>query len=134
MTAPPSVGVSKYMKLETGKLVEVLPQPPTSGADMRTLNLRLGESGSVLGITITPLETLEDSRCPADVQCVWAGRVRLRATLTSGMGTAEQVFELGTPITTEAERITLSDVSPAPLSGTSIAESDYRFTFFVEKK
>lgn len=34
------------------------------------------------GLTVTPLEVLEDSRCPANVDCVWAGQVRLRVNVS----------------------------------------------------
>jgi hypothetical protein len=34
------------------------------------------------GLTIRPLEVIEDSRCPANVACVWAGRLRLRAEVS----------------------------------------------------
>ena len=134
MTTQPSVGVSKYVKLVAGKLVEVTPLPAPGGADTGILILHVGESGTSRGATITPLEVLEDSRCPSDVQCIWAGRVRLRTQLKSGLGTSEQVFEIGTPITTEAETITLTEVSPAPNTQVKFSPSDYRFTFSVEKK
>lgn len=34
------------------------------------------------GLNVRPIEVLEDSRCPADVTCVWAGRLRLRASVS----------------------------------------------------
>ena len=34
------------------------------------------------GLTVRPLEVIEDSRCPANVTCVWAGRLRLRAQVS----------------------------------------------------
>ncbi len=35
------------------------------------------------GLTVRPIATIEDSRCPGNVQCLWAGRLRIRA-LVSG--------------------------------------------------
>lgn len=98
------------------------------------IELRLGELGSVEAVSITPLEVLEDSRCPVDVQCIWAGTVRLRATLASGLGTADQVFPLGETITTEVEEVTLVEVRPAPRSTVTIKDSEYRFVFKVNKR
>jgi hypothetical protein len=48
------------------------------------------------------------------------------------MGSASQVFLLGEPVTTEAEKVTLVEVTPQRVSSKTIAPSDYRFTFKVE--
>jgi hypothetical protein len=106
--------------------------PKTATGD--TITLALGEAGVVNGVTITPREVLEDSRCAKDVQCVWAGRVRVRATLSSGLGTADQEFLVGEPVTTEAEAVTLLSADPAPVSTRTIAASEYRFTFKAVKQ
>lgn len=95
---------------------------------------RIGQEISVLGVRITPLKVLEDSRCPIDVQCIQAGTVRLQTRLVSGLGTAQQEFKLGQVITTEAEEVTLVQVLPAPKAGVKIAEGDYVFTFKVTKR
>ena len=47
------------------------PPGPTAG---------LGQAGEVNGLRFRPLEVIEDSRCPARVQCVWAGRLVLHLT------------------------------------------------------
>lgn len=99
-----------------------------------TLEARLGETVSAFGVVITPEVLLEDSRCPTDVVCIQAGTVRVRAALMSGMGNAVQEFKLGETYTTEAENVTLSAVTPAPLSTSSIEESEYQFTFVVEAR
>jgi len=98
------------------------------------IETRIDEGAGALGVKVTPLEILEDSRCPMDVQCIQAGTVRVRATLESGLGTADQVFVLNQPITTEAEEVTLVSVSPMPEAGIEIAEKDYIFIFQVEKR
>jgi hypothetical protein len=99
-----------------------------------TLEAKLGESVSAFGVTITPKEVLEDSRCPKGVQCIWAGRVRVLATLSSGLGTADQEFTLGDAVTTEAEEIAFASVTPAPLAGVEIRPEQYRFTFEVRAR
>lgn len=106
---------------------------PQTNAD-GLITLKLNERGVANGVTLTPREVIEDSRCPTDVQCIQAGRVRLRATLTSGLGTANQVFLVGEPITTEAEAVTLVKVEPVKVSTVTLKDSDYRFTFKVEKR
>ncbi|MBT8262187.1 MAG: hypothetical protein KJO05_05150 [Bacteroidia bacterium] len=41
------------------------------------IRIDLGETINLEGAQITFAEVLEDSRCPTDVQCVWAGRARV---------------------------------------------------------
>lgn len=99
-----------------------------------TLGIKMGQEVSDLGVSITPLKVLEDSRCPIDVTCIQAGTVRIQARLVSGLGEARQEFKLGQPITTEAEEVTLIDVSPKPKAGMTIADGEYLFRFEIEKR
>lgn len=57
--------------------------PPASGAAVETDSLRLavGESAVRGGQPIQFVFVLEDSRCPPETQCVWAGRVQVRLAL-----------------------------------------------------
>lgn len=110
------------------------PATTTPASESGTVKARIGQKVMVGNISITPIAVVDDSRCPRDVQCIWAGTVHLRAALGSGLGSSEMTFELGTAITTEAESITLSEVAPAKSSGTDISPSEYVFTFSVEKR
>lgn len=94
----------------------------------------LDERVETLGVAITPLEVVEDSRCPTDTTCVQAGTVRVRALLESEFGSAEQEFELATPYTTEAEEVTLMQVMPLLEEGVEVAPEEYVFTFQVTKR
>lgn len=107
------------------------PAPTPTSA---TLRAAIGQTVSGLDVSLTPLAIISDSRCPVDVQCIWAGTVTLKVRIQSGLGTSEMTFELGKPITTEAEEITLTEVSPAPYAGVAIPASAYRFTFEVKKR
>ncbi len=95
---------------------------------------QIGKEVFALGVKLLPLEIKEDSRCPADVQCVWAGTVRTLVRINSGLGKSEMIFTLGTPITTEVEVVTLIEVRPAPTAGVKIATKDYIFVFQIEKR
>ena len=106
--------------------------PPTPQGD--TVTLALGQASTVYGIRITPKEVVEDSRCAADVECFWAGQVRIKAIVDSGIGnsaTALQDITLGSYLTTEAHKVALTAVEPPPRSGTPIEKAAYRFTFTV---
>lgn len=83
------------------------------------------------GIFITPLQVEEDSRCPADAVCVWAGAVKLLVKLERETEIQETVLTLGSPITFAGERVSLDAVSPAPRAGKTIAPEEYRFSFLV---
>jgi hypothetical protein len=65
------------------------------------------------GLVVRPLEVLEDSRCPTDVQCIWAGRVRLRVDV-EGLGEREIVAG-GGAVQTPRGAFELVLVSPIPL-------------------
>lgn len=75
-----------------------------------TVTARLGEEVRIGDVRVRPLELLEDSRCPLDVTCVWAGRVRLKVAVS---GAGEPVMELDRPVTVPGgERLTLVAVAP----------------------
>lgn len=99
-----------------------------------TIQMKLGESDSALGVTIKLLAVLEDSRCPSDVVCIQAGTVRVRTLLSSGLGEGEQIFKLGQVITTEAEEVELVSVLPNPVSTETIESGEYVFQFKVSKR
>jgi hypothetical protein len=107
-------------------------QAPASGPI--TLEARIGQEVSGLGVRIIPMELLEDSRCPVDVVCIQAGTVRVRALLIGGLGEANQEFRLNQPITTETEEITLIQVMPQPLAGIETEDSAYVFRFEISKR
>lgn len=113
---------------------EAAPSTPPPSLTSERIETRIGQEASALDVKIKPLEVLEDSRCPLDVQCVWAGTVRVQTILGSGLGEGDQVFELGQEITTEAEIIKLVEVLPAPPAGQEIGEDDYRFFFEISKR
>lgn len=82
------------------------------------------------GPRITPLELLEDSRCPEKVMCVWAGRVRIKVQVHLGSGDEVREMTLGKPIPVADGKLLLMQVeprkinpSPAPMLG------DYQFGF-----
>lgn len=118
----------------TGPNCEFAACPDIATSERETVTARVGQTVRALDVSITPLEIVEDSRCPQDVQCIWAGTIKVRATLVSGLGTSPVTFEIGQSITTEAEFVTLTGVTPAPKAGEPIDPADYRFTFEVAKR
>lgn len=50
------------------------------------IKIPLGETASVEGYDLKFIEVLEDSRCPKGVNCVWAGRVRIKISYLNNKG------------------------------------------------
>lgn len=101
-----------------------------------TVEAKLNDIASAAGVQITPLEVVEDSRCPEGVQCIQAGTVRVRASVIPRDGTIAEdvIFALGVPMTVGTDQVTLMAVAPAKKEGAEIASGDYVFTFTVVKE
>ena len=108
--------------------------PVQTGGQSSIAIARINQTLGALDVKVTPTEVVEDSRCPAGVQCIQAGTVRVRVKLESGLGTANEIFTLNQPITTEAEQVTLISVQPEPVAGQTRDPQEYVFTFKIEKR
>ena len=99
-----------------------------------SVELPLKQMAQFDGVSITPLEILEDSRCPVDVQCIWAGTSKVLLQTVSGLGTSTDTLALGDSLTTEAERITFLSIMPERVSTETAKEDEYLLTFEVVKR
>lgn len=89
----------------------------------------LGQAVEVGPMVAMPIEVVEDSRCPINARCIWAGRLVIEANI-AGYSWGETVrLTLGEPHTTHGVTLALTSGSPAPETGGTIAPEDYRFTF-----
>ncbi len=93
---------------------------------------QLDENVLRLGFT----EVLHDSRCAADVVCVWQGNAAVVVAIAAGKGPAYSLT-LNTALEPRAAdwfsvRITLLEVTPAPLAGQPIPLQDYAIRLRVE--
>lgn len=89
----------------------------------------LGQTVGVDGPRVTPLEVLEDSRCPMNARCVWAGLVRLRVRIESGTGGMVELTS-GKPVSVADGTLELVEVRPDKVAGSgngAIKPADYRF-------
>ena len=93
-------------------------------------NVALGQKAYADGPIIQPVVVLEDSRCPMNARCVWAGRVRVQMLWLRGNG-ERQPFEVtlgeSTPIADGS--ITLESVRPDKMTNVELKPEDYRFSF-----
>lgn len=60
------------------------------------------------GLTVRPLEVKEDSRCPGNVTCVWAGRLVVRANVSG----TERELTLGQPLETPQGTVVFAVARP----------------------
>lgn len=109
-------------------------------ADLARLDTELSAEGIVAagigetadlgsGLTIRPIDVKEDSRCPADVDCVWAGQLVLLADVSG----TERELTLGAPLETPQGTVLLAVARPYPFHNWPTAEigepPPYRFGF-----
>jgi hypothetical protein len=93
---------------------------------------KIGETVAVGGPKVTPLAVLEDSRCPMNARCVWAGQVRVRVRIHLGSGAVLRELTQGQPLAVADGTMELVEVQPDRLAGAdarTIAPTDYRFAF-----
>ncbi len=89
------------------------------------------------GFGITFVAVTEDSRCPVDVTCVWAGNatVELKVSMSDAVDTTVTLNTDLEPRATTIGRheLRLVALAPVPRSDVRIAPGDYRATLRVEK-
>ncbi len=100
--------------------------PATAGFTVASL----GQTVHVRNLPVTPLRVLEDSRCPKDARCLWAGRVRLSVRV----GRTVRELTLGQPIPIGRGTLELAAVVPERTTRhRTILPSAYRFGFRVDR-
>ncbi len=108
----------------------------------REFKLRVGQrvalKGTRLQIKFAAVEN--DSRCPSDVTCVWAGNAAVRFQLSAGRGNKTITLNTSSNSTFVREneylgyKVKLVDLSPYPRSDRKIASRDYTATLLVGKE
>ena len=116
-----------------------LPTAPTNTVPVGTdFTLAPGESATAgNALTVGFIGITNDSRCPTNVQCVWAGSAR--AGLRVRDGAASRDLHLETLATKDTATvgvylIRLVEVNPAPVTTDPIPASAYRITLRVTRK
>ena len=83
------------------------------------------------------LDVVEDSRCPKDAQCIWAGNAKVKVQINKPGGTPK-IFEINSgiepqTILIEGYEIRLVALTPEPGSNIRIRKDGYVATFSVTK-
>lgn len=90
---------------------------------------RLGEATRAGPVTLRPTRVVEDSRCPMNARCIWAGRVVLETTVIESGRSQVRNLILGEPALTLNGEVMLDSVEPPTRTDTPIRPGDYRFHF-----
>lgn len=102
------------------------------------LTVRMGQEVEVPGsaVRIQLTRVLEDSRCPIDVVCVWAGNAVIEVGIRAGTG---PTFPLQMNTNLEPHhadwhgvRVTLLELQPAPRASEPTRQEDYSAKVRVE--
>lgn len=106
------------------------------GQEQEVVNVAINkEVTAKSGLKIAFLEVVEDSRCPEDVQCIWAGNAKIKVRVTEKG--RSRVLELNSMLPNEnaeycAYRFKLSGLLPKPHSKKR-SEAPYEAAIAVEK-
>ncbi len=101
--------------------------PLAASAHVIETQARLGQWVEVApGVAVEPLRVLEDSRCPQDVTCVWAGRLVLSARVRDHGRVQTVKLTIGIPQKVGRGRLTLDQVSPER-TAKGVNARQYRF-------
>jgi len=85
------------------------------------------------GLAVRFVSVTEDSRCPRDVTCIWAGEVKIQLeVLVSRTRSKVEILEGGNTVAS-GYRVSLVRVDPVPSSTARIALQDYRVTLRADK-
>ena len=100
--------------------------------------IELGTTVTSDGIKIQFEEVLEDSRCPVDVQCVWAGRAMVKVKI-SGSDMTEETRELivgkkDKDVLCVVDDYVLKAMNLAPYPDTTNAENKKYVLFILKEK
>ena len=87
-------------------------------------------------VAIKFVSLIEDSRCPTDTSCIWAGNAKIKVQISKGK--SAQTFELNSnlePQTVEfaGYDIKLINLDPKPASNIRINRNGYTATFSITK-
>ena len=102
------------------------------------VSLRINNQKSVMRDRLRiKFVAVEDSRCPQDVNCVWAGNAKVTVRVTNRRGQSK-TFDLNTNLQGKSARfdgyeIQLGSVSPYPRSNVRLNGNAYTASFTVTK-
>lgn len=134
---PFEVGV---MKLLVTSIFATLVFGVFSAVSAAQVEVQIGHEKRVAngGIRLKFVDMVEDSRCPSDTQCIWAGNAKITVSLSNG-GRRPKIFEINTGVKPQTivfagYEIKITKLTPHPASNIRIRKDGYVATFSVVRK
>lgn len=125
-------------KIITGLLFLVMTAGamPAFAKRANDVQVQINKAVTSNGLKIEFVELVEDSRCPADVQCVWAGNAKIKVRVTKNG--KSKVIELdmmtnGMAPNYGSYRLKLKALTPELRSNVRINRNAYKATIEVTK-
>ena len=107
----------------------IVPDPVSIPPAPEGAAVALGQSVRVGDLSVTPLKVVEDSRCPINARCVWAGRL-IVSTRIDGAGWRDTAdIQLGETFGTHGRVIALASGEPGKTIDRETRAEEYRFTY-----
>ncbi len=114
-----AAGKDDMKKLILILAISILAATAGIAKDSDTISVRLGHSKAIDGgkITIKFLKIVEDSRCPMNARCIWAGNAKIRLSMTKGRSFRSVELNTGTgvkTVTAYGYTFEIEDLTPWP--------------------
>lgn len=125
----PPTGTSSPIKIPPTKTDATPLLPDATGR----VTAKIGDVISLPGALLKILTVVQDSRCPVDVMCIWAGEVQVEVLITEKNTHSTKIIikSNSEAMTIGGSNVSLIDVSPSKKQG-EMSSGAYRFTFQVE--
>ncbi len=118
-------------------------QDATTASPKIVSKLKIGNAAEFEDYTIKFIKVIEDSRCPSDTSCMWAGEIKIKIELYQGnalvsqetliFGTdaihpenAKKLFEV------DQKTVFAYNVSPYPVSTSKINQNEYYLELLIQ--
>jgi len=110
---------------------------PAFAKRTQDVQVQINKAVTSNGLKIEFVELVEDSRCPTDAQCVWAGNAKIKV-LASKPGHKTKTVLLNTGIEPQSVifagyQIRLTGLTPEPRTNIRIRRDGYVATFSIAK-
>ena len=84
------------------------------------ITLKTGDQRAIRGVTVTFVGVKEDSRCPDNARCVWAGNAAVELRIEGGADSVAITLNSGIEpkaIEVQGLRFTIASLLPTPVAG-----------------
>lgn len=111
----------------------------TSAQTGQSLTICAGKQATAkqIGLKVKFVEVLEDSRCPTDANCIWAGNAKIKIEVTNKAG-SKRMLELNTNSGPKGDQFDgwafdLESLTPAPRSAQKTDPQSYQAKITISR-